>query len=97
MLRSRGGHLQHASAPQDRYSFRTTSRLFPIGRAEDYRERETSEIRRRSGGSGPPLRTALQNSKLPGTAHREAVAVIHANSGLSSGHISLFSVAPDIS
>jgi addiction module HigA family antidote len=31
-----------------------------------YRERETSEIRRRSGGSGPPLRTALQNSKLPG-------------------------------
>src|ERR1700730_13972056 len=38
----------------------------PIGRAEDYRERETSEICRRSGGSGPPLRTALQNSKLPG-------------------------------
>jgi hypothetical protein len=34
--------------------------------AERNRERETSEIRRRSGGSGPPLRTALQNSKLPG-------------------------------
>src|SRR6202790_2546089 len=66
MLRSRGGHLQHASAPQDRYLFRTTSRLSPIGRAEDYRETETSEIRRRSGGSGPPLRTASQNSKLPG-------------------------------
>src|SRR5258708_24480315 len=66
MLRSRGGHLQHASAPQDRYLFRTTSRLSPIGRSEDYRERETREIRRRSGGSAPPLRTALQNSKLPG-------------------------------
>src|SRR3984893_9904848 len=66
MLRSREGHLQHASAPQDRYLFRTTSRRSPIGRAEDYRERETSEIRRRSGGSGPPLRTAFQNSKLPG-------------------------------
>src|ERR1700687_3027817 len=66
MLRSRGGHLQHASAPQDRYLFRTTSRLSPIGRAEGYRERETSEIRRRSGGSGPPLRTAFQNSTLPG-------------------------------
>jgi hypothetical protein len=26
------------------------------------------EIRRRSGGSGPPLRTALRNSKLPGMA-----------------------------
>src|SRR5260370_7678009 len=66
MLRSRGGLLRHASAPQDRYLFRTTSRLSPIRRAEDYRETETSEIRRRSGGSGPPLRTALQNSKLPG-------------------------------
>src|SRR5258707_1586320 len=66
MLRSRGGHLQHASGPQDRYLFRTTSRLSPIGRAEDYRERETSEIRRRTGGSGPPPRTALQNSKLLG-------------------------------
>src|SRR5580700_9731535 len=66
MLRSRGGHLQHASAPPDQYLFRTTSRLSPIGRAEDYRERETSEIRRRSGGSGPPLRTAVPNSKLPG-------------------------------
>jgi hypothetical protein len=30
----------------------------------------------------------------PETAHREAVAVIHANSGLSSGHISPSSVAP---
>src|SRR5258708_32579502 len=66
MLRSRGGHLLHASGPQDRYLFRTTSRLSPIGRAEDYRERETSEIRRRTGGSGPPPRTALQNSKLLG-------------------------------
>src|SRR5260370_14388394 len=66
MLRSREGHLQHASAPQDRYLFRTTSRRSPIGRAEDYRERETSDIRRRSGRSGPPLRTALRNSKLPG-------------------------------
>src|ERR1700680_314199 len=66
MLRSRGGHLQHASAPRDPYLFRTTSPLSPSGRIEDYRERETSEIRRRSGGSGPPLRTALQNSKLPG-------------------------------
>src|SRR6202162_4992967 len=65
MLRSRGGHLQHASAPQDRYLFRTTSQRFSIGRVEDFRERETSEIRRRSGGSGPPLRTAFQNSKLP--------------------------------
>src|SRR6266478_7336709 len=36
MLRSRGGHLRHVSAPQDRYLFRTTSRLSPIGRAEDY-------------------------------------------------------------
>jgi hypothetical protein len=35
--------------------------------------------------------------KFDKTAHREAVAVIHANSGLSSGHISLSSVAPDIS
>src|SRR6267154_5527777 len=58
--------LRHASVPQDRYLFRTTSRLSPSGRAEDCRERETNEIRRRSGGSGPPLRTALQNSKLPG-------------------------------
>src|ERR1700722_6556660 len=66
MLRSRGGHPRHASVPQDRYLFRTTSRLSPIGRVEDYRERETSEIRRRSGGSGPPVRTAFQNSKLPG-------------------------------
>src|ERR1700682_2362596 len=66
MLRSRGGHLLHASAPQDRYLFRTTSRLSPIRRGEDYRETETSEIRRRSGGSGPPPRTALQNSRLPG-------------------------------
>src|SRR5580693_8688139 len=66
MHRSRAGHLRHVCAPQDRYWFRTTSRLSPIGRAEDYRERETSEIRRRSGGSDPPLRTALQNSKLPG-------------------------------
>ncbi len=66
MLRSRGGHLRHVCAPQDRYLFRTTSRLSPIGRAEGYRERETSEIRRRSGGSGPPLRTAFQNSTLPG-------------------------------
>src|ERR1700693_5566247 len=66
MLRSREGHLQHASAPQDRCLFRTTLRRSPIGRAEDYRERETNEIRRRSGGSGPPLRTALQNSRLPG-------------------------------
>src|ERR1700730_15376090 len=66
MLRSRGGRLQHASAPQDRYLFRTTSPLSPIGRAEDYRGRETSEIRHRSGGSGPPPRTALQNSRLPG-------------------------------
>src|SRR6266436_200041 len=66
MLRSRAGHLQHASAPQDRYLFRTTSRLSPIGRAEDYRERGTSDIRRRIGGSGLPLRMALQNSKLPG-------------------------------
>src|SRR6202048_1337975 len=66
MLRSRAGHLQHASAPQDRYLFRTTSRLSPIGRAEDYRERETSEILRRTGGSGPPPRTALKNSKLLG-------------------------------
>src|SRR5260370_17716624 len=60
------GLLRHASAPQDRYLFRTTSRLSPIGRAEDYRERETSEIRRRTDGSGPPPRTALQNSKLLG-------------------------------
>jgi hypothetical protein len=30
-------------------------------------------------------------------AHREAVAVIHANGGLSSRHISLSSVAPEIS
>src|SRR5207253_8976865 len=52
--------------PQEPYLFRTTSRLSRIGRAVDYRERETSEIRRRSGGSGPPLRTALPNSKLPG-------------------------------
>src|SRR6202162_4170223 len=66
MLRSRGGHPRHVCAPQDRYLFRTTSRLSPIGRAKDYRERETSGIRRRSGGSGPPLRTALQNSKLAG-------------------------------
>jgi hypothetical protein len=66
MLRSRGGHLRHASVPQDQYLFRPTLRLSPIGRAEDYRERETSEIRRRSGGSGPPLRMALQISKLPG-------------------------------
>jgi TetR/AcrR family transcriptional repressor of nem operon len=35
--------------------------------------------------------------KFDKTAHREAVAVIHANSGLSSGHISLSSVAPHIS
>jgi len=35
--------------------------------------------------------------KFDKTAHREVVAVIHANSGLSSGHISLSSVAPDIS
>jgi hypothetical protein len=37
--------------------------------------------------------------KFGKTAHREAVAftVIHANNGLSSGHISLSSVAPDIS
>src|SRR4029077_205544 len=49
------------------------ARFSRIGRAEDYRERETSEIRRRSGGSGPPLRTALQNSKLPGM-FREFVA-----------------------
>src|SRR5580700_9156353 len=62
MLRSRGGHLQHACAPQDRYLFRTTSRLSPIGRAEDYRERETSEIRRRSDGSGPPLRTSSSDA-----------------------------------
>jgi hypothetical protein len=34
--------------------------------------------------------------KFDKTAHREAVAVIHANSGLSTGHISLSSVAPDI-
>src|SRR5580693_6625420 len=66
MLRFSEGHLQHASAPRDRHLFRTTSQLSPIGRAEDYRERETSEIRRRSGGSGPLLRTAFQNSKLPG-------------------------------
>src|SRR5258706_16081524 len=57
---------RHVCAPQGRYLFRTTSRLSPIGRAEDYRERETSEILRRTGGSGPPPRTALQNSKLPG-------------------------------
>src|SRR5258708_15999916 len=66
MLRSRAGHLRHVSAPQDRYLFRTTSRPSPIGRAEDSRERETSEIRHRTGGSGPPPRTALQNSKLLG-------------------------------
>src|SRR5207245_11039 len=66
MLRSRAGHLQHASAPQDRYLFRTTSRLSPIGHAEDYRERETSGIRRRSDGIGPPLRRALRNSERPG-------------------------------
>jgi hypothetical protein len=35
--------------------------------------------------------------KFNKTAHREAVAVIHANSGLSSGHISLSSVTSDIS
>src|ERR1700730_13379707 len=35
--------------------------------------------------------------KFDKTAPREAVAVIHANRGLSSGHISLSSVAPDIS
>src|SRR5271156_4077446 len=65
-LRSREGHLQHASVPEDRYLSRTTSRLSPIGRVADSREKETSESRRRSGGSGPPLRTALQHSKLPG-------------------------------
>jgi hypothetical protein len=35
--------------------------------------------------------------KFDKTARREAVAVIHANSGLPSGHISLSSVAPYIS
>jgi hypothetical protein len=35
--------------------------------------------------------------KFDKTTHREAVAVIHASSGLSSDHISLSSVAPDIS
>jgi hypothetical protein len=35
--------------------------------------------------------------KLDKTTRREAVAVIHANSELPSGHISLSSVAPDIS
>src|SRR5580704_15366 len=66
MLHLRAGHLRHVCAPQDRYLFRTTSRFSPIGRAEASRDRETSEIRRRSGGSGPPLRMAFQNSKLPG-------------------------------
>src|SRR6267154_2117709 len=35
--------------------------------------------------------------KFDKSAHREAVAVIHVNSGLSSGHISLSAVALDIS
>jgi hypothetical protein len=35
--------------------------------------------------------------KFDKTARREGVAVIHANSGLSSGHISLSSLAPDLS
>jgi hypothetical protein len=44
LLRSRGGRLQHASALQDRYLFRTTSRLSPIGRAGTTAEEKPVEF-----------------------------------------------------
>src|SRR5437899_1428088 len=44
-----------------------------------------------------PLSTSFANPRAFIPPHREAVAAIHASSGLSSGHISLSSVAPDIS
>ena len=52
-------------------------------------ERNLDNGQRSASVSGP--------RKFDETAHREPVEIIHANSGLSSGHISLSSIATDIS
>jgi hypothetical protein len=64
-----------------------------------YRSAGSNEGKDRWANLDNGQRSALVGGprKFDKTAHREAVAVIHANSRLSSGHISLSSVAPDIS
>jgi hypothetical protein len=78
---------------------RVDRRTFPGAANCGYRFAGSNEGKDRWANLGNGQRSALVCGprKFDQTAHREAVAVIHANSRLPAGHISLSAVAPDIS